>query len=165
MRVYVDLISGDEFVSDSYPSQLIHDDACLEVKGRYVKKGSEQIAIASDDIIEEDENAVTVVDIVDAFQLNEIQLGKKDFAAWVKNYLGKITEKLKEQGKEDRIDNFKKGATALTKAILAQFDEFQIYTGPKYDMEGGLAFSYQKEQTDDGPTFLFYADGFKIVKF
>lgn len=41
MKVFKDLISGDELCSDSYPHQLIYDDACLEVKARYVKKGSD----------------------------------------------------------------------------------------------------------------------------
>jgi Translationally controlled tumour protein len=91
MKVFKDIISGDELCSDSYPHKLIMDDACLEVKGRYVKKGSDQIAIASDDIIEEDENAPTVVDIVDSFQLNEIQMTKKDFMAYIKGFLATVT--------------------------------------------------------------------------
>ena len=69
MKVFKDVISGDELCSDSYPHQLIFNDACLEVKARYVKKGNENIAIASDDVFEDDDNAVTVVDIVDSFQL------------------------------------------------------------------------------------------------
>merc|ERR1712166_99975 len=92
MRVFKDLISGDEFCSDSYPHQIIMDGACLEVKARYVKKGGDQIAIASDDIIEEDDDAPNVVDIVDSFQLNEVTLSKKDFAAWIKPFLGKVTK-------------------------------------------------------------------------
>jgi len=69
MLVFKCLFSGDEFVSDSYPHCFTFGDACLEAKGAYVKKGGNQIAIASDDIIEEDDNAPVVVNIVDCFQL------------------------------------------------------------------------------------------------
>ena len=46
MKVWTDLFSGDEMVSDSYPHTLIFDDACLEVKAKYVNKGSDFVAIA-----------------------------------------------------------------------------------------------------------------------
>lgn len=38
MKVWKDIISGDEMVSDSYPHTLIFEDACLEVKSRLVPK-------------------------------------------------------------------------------------------------------------------------------
>ena len=124
MKVWKDLISGDEMVSDSYPHVELFDGACLEVKARYAKKGNEQIAIASDDLIEEDDNAVTIVDIVDSFKLQEIQLTKKDFMGWCKPFLTKVTENLKAAGKEARVDGFKKGATEMVKFIVGRFDEF-----------------------------------------
>ena len=46
MRVWIDLFSGDEMVSDSYPMKMLFDDACLEIKAKYVTKGSGFIAIA-----------------------------------------------------------------------------------------------------------------------
>merc|ERR1719424_1274880 len=94
VRVYKCVVSGDEFISDSYPSTEIYDKACLEVKGRMVSKGSDQIAIASDDIIEEDDNCPQVIDLVDSFQLNEVTLGKKDVAAWAKSYFPKVVAHL-----------------------------------------------------------------------
>ena len=165
MRVFKDIISGDELCSDSYPHQVIMDGACLEVKGSYKKKGAEQIMIASDDVIEEDNDAVTVVDIVDAFQLNEINLTKSDFMAYVKGFLATVTAKLEASGKAERVPEFKKGATVLVKLIDSKFDEFQFYTGQSYNMEGALAFSYTKEQTDSGPTFLYFRDSLKEEKF
>jgi len=141
------------------------DGACLEVKGSYVKKGSGQIAIASDDILEDDDNAETVVDIVDSFQLVEITLSKKDFMAWVKPFLKATAAKLEETGKTERVGEFKKGATELVKLIAGRFDEFQIFCGQKYDMEASLAFAYSKEESDEFPTFLFFRDCMKDEKF
>ena len=46
MKVWIDLFSGDEMVSDSYKSQLLFNDACLEVKAKFVTKGSDKVQIA-----------------------------------------------------------------------------------------------------------------------
>ena len=51
------------------------------------------------------------------------------------------------------------------KLIVGKFDEFQFFTGTSYDMDASLAFAYQKEQEDEGPTFLFFNDAMKEVKF
>ena len=166
MKVFIDLISGDEMVSDSYPHTYIMNDAILEVKGRYVKKGNTQVMIASDDVIEEDENAETVVDIVDSFGFNELKdFPKKDFMVYIKGFLAAVSAKLEAKGKAERIPEFKKGATEAVKLIVARYDEFQIYTGKDYNMEAGFAFSYQKEQEDAGPTFMFFADCGRWEKF
>jgi hypothetical protein len=165
MRVYKDIISGDELCSDAYPQAWLFNDACMEVKASYTKKGSDQIAIASDDVIEEDDNAETVINIVDAFLLNEITFTKKDFMAWVKGFLKVVSEHLEKTGKSERIPEFKKGATDLVKLIVGQFDEFQVFAGQSYNMEGALAFCYQKNQEDDGPTFLYFMDSLKEEKF
>ena len=165
MKVWIDLISGDEMVSDSYPHTPIFNGACLEVKARYRTKGVEQIAIASDDVIEDDGTGETIVDLVDAFKLNEIQLAKADFMAYVKNFLKAVTDKLTARGKADRIDEFKKGCTEFVKFVISKYAEFQFYTGPSYNMEAGIALSYQKEQTDEGPTFLFFLDNLREEKF
>lgn len=145
MKVWIDIISGDEMVSDSYPHTEVYNGAGLEVRARYKTKGVDQIAIASDDVIEDDGTGETVVDIVDAFKLNEISgFAKKDFMAWCKAYFAKITEKLKANGKEARVDGFKAGATDLIKFVMGKYDEMQIFAGPKYDMEAGLCVAWQK---------------------
>jgi hypothetical protein len=46
MKVYKDIISGDEMVSDSYPQSIDYEDAILVVKSRLVTKGQEDFGIA-----------------------------------------------------------------------------------------------------------------------
>lgn len=47
MKVWKDIVSGDEMVSDSYPHTLIYEDACLEVKSRLIsKKKNEDFGIS-----------------------------------------------------------------------------------------------------------------------
>jgi hypothetical protein len=46
MKVWKDIISGDEMVSDSYPYTTAFEDAALEVKSRLVsKKANEDFGI------------------------------------------------------------------------------------------------------------------------
>jgi len=85
--------------------------------------------------------------------------------AWVKPFLKNVSAKLVEQGKEDRVAGFKAGATDLVKHIAGRFDEFQVFTGQQFDMEGTIAFAYTKDEADDFPTFLMFRDGMKEEKF
>lgn len=48
MKVWLDIISGDEMTSDSYPFISTFDDACLEVKSKLLtKKANEDFGISS----------------------------------------------------------------------------------------------------------------------
>lgn len=167
MRVWKDLISGDEFFSDGFPHEITMNNACIEAKAKYITKGAVDVDIGCrDDEHEEEAEGETVVDIQDKFQLNEVQgFSKKEFMMWAKGYLAKVTAKLTEAGKEDRIPEFKKGATQLVKLIAGKWDEMQLFVGDKMDYEGAMCFSYQKEQDDEGPTFLYFADGLKETKY
>ena len=40
MKVWIDILSGDEMVSDSYPYEETFDGACLEVKSRLLTKNA-----------------------------------------------------------------------------------------------------------------------------
>ena len=80
-------------------------------------------------------------------------------------YLKKVKAKLEEQGKSERVPVFQKGATALVKFILEKYAEVQIFTGEGNDFDAGFAYCYYKEQTDAGPTFLFFADGMTEEKY
>lgn len=165
MRVFIDYISGDEFFSDSYPHNMIFNDACIEASAKYVTKGAVQVNLATDEA-EEEQEGETVVDIQDAFELNEVQgFSKAEFMTWAKGYLTKTTQKLKDLGKEDRVPGFKSGAVQLVKLIAGKWDEMQLFVGSKMDYNGAFCFSYQKNQEDEGPTFLFFADGLKETKF
>jgi len=165
MRVFKDLISGDEFFSDSFPHTVSMNDACIETMAKYVTKGAETVMLATDEEEEETEG-VTVIDIQDKFGLNEIQgWSKQEFMMWARGYLQKTSAKLTELGKADRIPGFKKGATELVKLIAGKWSEMQLFCGEKMDYEGALCFAYQKEQEDEGPTFLFFRDGLKEMKY
>lgn len=171
MRVWKDIISGDEMVSDSFAYTEVFDGACLEVKARFVtKKENEDFGLKAnteegEDESQPDDKTVTVIDVVDSLRLAEISLDKKGFMAYVKGYLKTIKEKLEASGKADRVAGFQKGATELVKYLVSKWDEVQIWTGESGNWDAGFAYSLMKEQTDEGPTFFYFLDGLKQEKY
>ena len=149
-------------VSDSYPHQLIHGDACLEVKAKFTTKGNDFVAIAADDEDDGGEGE-TVINVVDAHNLNELTLSKKDTMAMVKALMKRTVGHLEEKNPE-RVDGFKKGATDMVKFVMGKFDEMQIFAGSSMDTEASIAFAYNADGEVD-PTFLFFADCCKEEKF
>ena len=159
--------------SDSYKQELIYNDACLEVKCKYITVGgAEDIDIGAGNAFgggeEEagggDDGGETAINVVAAHKLQEASLSKKDCMTMLKAYLKRVVEHLKEKGKDDRIPEFKKGATEMIKMIMEKFDEMQIFTGENYDTEAGLAFSYTKDGEEE-PVMLYFVDGMKEEKF
>ena len=172
MRVWKDIISGDEMLSDSFPMKTVFDDAGIEARARFItKKENDDCGIAANTEEGEeeagaaDDKTITVIDIVDALRLQEITLDKKSFMAYIKGYLKAIKEKLESSGKGDRVEAFQKGATGLVKELVSKWDEVQTFTGESGNWEAGLAFCYMKDQADDGPTFYYFNDGLKQEKY
>ena len=78
MKLFVDIISGDELASDSYKYTKVFGDAGLEFRASYRIKKGDQIIIASDEEeVADDGEGEKVIDIVDASELSEIKLSKK----------------------------------------------------------------------------------------
>jgi hypothetical protein len=94
VKVFKDVLTGDEMISDAFPHEEICDGAGWEVQGKLVIKGAEDGGIPqnADEDEEKKEHAGpadipagdTVIDIVDRFELKETKHDKKSFAAFVK---------------------------------------------------------------------------------
>ena len=74
----------------------------------------------------------------------------------------KVKEYLAEK-KPERVDGFMKGAQAMVKFIVGQFDEFEFYLPESYETENSVILSYYKEEALT-PTFLYFIDGLKAMK-
>jgi hypothetical protein len=73
---------------------------------------------------------------------------------------------LKNNGKEDRMADFQKGATEWIKFVVGKFKDFEFFTNADFDMENGIVMSYwEDEENDTAPTFCYFADGLKECKF
>ena len=152
VKVYKDIVSGDEMCSDGYPNEELYDGAAIKVEARYVIKGSEDYGIASN--LDEEAPSVEgaaaappapgeipksdpVIDIVDHFSLKPTKHDKKSFQTWLKGknrksinyliaYLNRVKKYLEENKMAERIPKFQKGALDFAKFILSKFDDFQL---------------------------------------
>ena len=177
MRVWCDLFSGDEMVSDSYKmygdleatddSEVydLNKHQIMRVLAKTITKKEGKIDIGGDEENDaEEEEGVSVINLVDAHNLQEVSLSKKDFMATVKPLLKRVVEHMKEKEKgEEAVKAFQAAATQVIKFVVGKFDEFQIYCGESYDTEASMCFSYYPDGATD-PTFLFLTQCYKMKK-
>jgi hypothetical protein len=161
MKIFKDMLNGDELLSDSFPLTLV-DDVVYEVQTKMitVTEGNYDIgANPSEEEAEEalDSGAVTVNNLVSAMRLEQTQFDKKSYMAYIKGYMKSVLTKLKETNPE-RADAFQKSIQPFIKKVLDNFDEYSFYTGASMDPEGMIALQFYKE---DGitPYFYFFKDG------
>lgn len=171
MRVYYDVFSNDELLSDSYPANITYDGVVIEVPSRMKVKGAEEIDIGrgnefggGDEEEAVDPTAERVNEIEDAFQLQETPFTKKEYSTYIKGYMQRLRKHL-EENDPDRVKDFMAGASQLVKFVLGNFNEFQFYVGPSFDQSAMVILAYYKNESDEAPHFLFIKDGLREEKF
>ena len=178
MKIFKDIVGGDEMLSDTFQMTLEYEDAIIKVPSKNRPKddlGNVDIgcgnAFGGGDAEEEQpaaggEGVEMVLDVVANSELKQVNMSKKEFMAFIKDYFKKIIAYLEENGKSDRVESFKKGAQAFIKFIVPKFDDIEIYTGANGESEdgeivGGICISYWENDEDKGPMFYFFKDGLK----
>lgn len=136
----------------------------LEVQGKWVTLGDVEVNIGANASAEEPEeelesSAKKVVDIVDAFRLQETSWDKKGFMGYIKGFMKAVAEKLSAE----RKDKFMAEAPAAVKSLLGRFDELQFFSGETGDLEASMCYAYYKEGSSE-PTFIYFKDAMKEVK-
>ena len=179
MLIFQDFIKNDEFMSDIFPFELMYDDVIMKVKTQYKKKedvGNVDQMIGCGNAFGggdnqdtgNDEPAEKVIDVVYNSNLQPVQMSKKEFMAYIKEYFKKIVAYLESNGKKDRIDTFKKGATDFIKFIVPHFDDLELYTGASHhdddDLEGGIVIQYWEDDSAPGPVLYYFKDALKEEK-
>eukprot|EP01065_Artemidia_motanka_P036478 TRINITY_DN44408_c0_g1_i1.p1 TRINITY_DN44408_c0_g1~~TRINITY_DN44408_c0_g1_i1.p1 ORF type:complete len:162 (+),score=57.97 TRINITY_DN44408_c0_g1_i1:76-561(+) len=161
MKVLKDIVTGDELASDSYP--MSDDGLFLNVKGKFVTLTDGDYGIAGEEG-EVDSSSRTVIDIVDAFRLQELQLDLKGFQAEIKGTCQSIKTHLEEQGKEEEAAAFQRGVVDAIKGFMPKVrkDELSFYKGES--MAGQLIIVEWDEVSGD-PVFKFFKAGVKEEKF
>ncbi|KAK0242830.1 translationally controlled tumor-associated [Armillaria nabsnona] len=167
MLLYEDVISGDEMFSDAFPVKLV-DDIVFEVNCQTItiKPGADVDIGANPSAEEQDEGleegAVQVNNVVHSFRLQSTAFDKKSFLSYLKGYMKTVKAKLAETN-PDRVNAFEKGAQTYAKKIVANFKDFEFYTGETMNADGMVALLNYRE---DGvtPYFTFWKDGLKEVK-
>lgn len=166
MIIYKDLISGDEFFSDTYPMKLLHG-VVYEVQGKHVTMTEGEVDIGANPSAEGggddegvDPSSVSGVNIVLANRLVETSFSKKDYQTHIKDFMKKIKARLEEK-EPGEVDVFTKGAATFIKEVLGEFKEYQFYLGEKMNEDSMVALLKWKEEI---PVMYFFKHALEAEK-
>lgn len=170
MKLYSDIWTDTEILSDSYKFEEVFGGVAVEVKSRLITKGEDKVDVGCGNAFgggeqeEEGGNAEVekVIDLVDNFNYAETGFDKAGFVAYFKVFMKKILDHL-TANKPDRVAAFKAGAKDLFAFLKDNFDDLTIYTPSDYDQENSLIYSYYKGE-DLAPTFIYVMDALKFIK-
>lgn len=165
MKVFKDIVSGDEMFSDIH---RMTETPCLYVVECKMTKQSSGFddnllgganKSAEEGAVEESYEAGSVsgVDIVLNNRLVEMPIDKKGYGAYIKGYMKEIKSRL-EEDKSDRVADFTKNAPVEIKKILGEFKEYQFFSGESMNPEGMLALM-KWEDEGTRPVMYFFKDG------
>ena len=163
--LYKCAFSNAEMFSDAFPTTDEFGGFVKKVKSSLVDKKALKFDIGDCDDVEDADKRVN--DIVDGFNYNSCKFTKAQFGAWLKPYLKKISERIKDLYPEDeqKVKDFQKASTDLAKFVIGKFDEFEFFLNEENDMDGAVAMSYWEDSEKDlGATFFFFTDGMIKLK-
>ncbi|CAE6470099.1 unnamed protein product [Rhizoctonia solani] len=163
MLLYTDILTGDEVFSDAFPIKLVDDIvyeidcSMIVVDATNVDTGANPSAEDADEALED--GAKQVNNVIHSFRLQPSTFDKKGYLAYLKGYMKAVKDKLPEE----RRPAFEKNAQAYAKKIIANFKDFEFYTGESMNPDGLVALLNYRE---DGitPYFTVWKDGLKEVK-
>ena len=172
MKLFKDVITGDEMLTDTFEMTTEYEDAIIKVPSKNRPKDQLNSDIPNEDEEGQDPNAQAnepvemVLDVVANSRLKQVNMSKKEFMSYIKDYFKKVIAYLEENGKKDRVEGFKKGAQAFIKFIVPKYDDIELYTGDNGENEegeivGGVCISYWEDDSAKGPMFYFFKDGLK----
>ncbi|KAB8271995.1 translationally-controlled tumor protein [Aspergillus minisclerotigenes] len=157
MRTFIDIVSGDEVLSDNFPIKEV-DDIVYEVDCKFIEFKNH-----SDDDIEEDTSekapnkTFSVIDVVHAFNLQQTEFDKKSYYEHLKSYAPAIEKHLSTTN-PDRVPAFKKALEEYVTKIMLQWKYVQCYVGPNLD---GMVAILRYREDGVTPYFIFWKDGLR----
>ncbi|XP_045459193.1 translationally-controlled tumor protein homolog [Melitaea cinxia] len=172
MRIYKDIITGDEMFSDTYKIKLV-DEVIYEVTGKLETRTQGDIKIegfnpSAEDADEGTDSATeSGVDIVLNHRLVECYAfgDKKSFTLYLKDYMKKLVAKLEEKS-PDQVEVFKTNMNKVMKDILSRFKDLQFFTGESMDCDGMVAMlEYRDINGVSTPVMMFFKHGLEEEKF
>jgi len=170
MKIYKDILSGDEMFSDTYKIKLV-DNVMYEVTGKLVQRKAGEVVLdgANPSAEEADEGGVDAVesgvDIVLNHRLVETSFDKKSYMSYLKEYMKKVVEKLQET-QPDQVDVFKTNVNKVMKEVLGRFKDLQFFTGESMDCDGIVALMEYREVDGDPsvPILMCFKHGLEEEK-
>lgn len=170
MKIFIDIFSGDEIISDSYNMEMIYNGVGCKVQSRLIVKDEKfDVYAAGNEFANPDaeeegvkDEPVKVIDVLDGFNYEETGFGKKDYGLYLKGYMAKVLEHL-TKNKPERVEAFKAGAKEMAGWIMSNFDDFTFYTPKSYDAENSIILKYFEEGAE-APIFVYFMDGLRVTK-
>ncbi|KAE8337384.1 translationally-controlled tumor protein [Aspergillus arachidicola] len=172
MIIYEDIFSGNELISDAFNLKEV-DKVLFEVDCRTITVGNDNFELEGANPSAEggDEDAggagdgEQVLDIQHNFRLQKYpKLDKKLYLSYLKGYMKKIKDYLKEKGASDEeIKEFETNANTAAKKIIANYKNYDVYVGESFD---GEAMQVLVDYREDGitPYATFWKHGLKELK-
>eukprot|EP00667_Euglena_gracilis_P027159 EG_transcript_33313 len=166
MKIYKDLATGDELLTDTSPIKELHGGFILEVSTKYIVIKSENdfdiganaSAEEAEEKLEQAENQM--IDLVYAQRLQEASFAKKDYMNHIKSYMKFLKESIKPEDQKA----FETEAQAFVKSMLGKFDELCFYTGESMDSEKGMVLLCLFSEDGMSQKFYFWRPGLKEEK-
>lgn len=167
MKIYKDIISGDELCSDTFPMELV-DGVVYKVKGKLRTEtididdaligGNASAEGAGDEGA--DAGTVSGVDVVLNHKLVASPMSKKAYQSYIKGYMAKIREKLKEEN-PDELPVFEENVKKFVMGILKKYDDWEMFIGESYNADGMVPLMNWDGET---PYVYFFKHGLEEEK-
>ena len=173
MKVFQDIFTNDEIMSDVFKFTLDYDDVIMKVPSRLTSPDNctnidvgcgNAFGGAEEDDGGADAGGEKVLDIEYNHNLAKTSFSKPEFMALVKPFLKNLKAKLVEQKKEDRVEKFMAGAQNFIKKVVSDFDAWEFYTGASESLEGSIVLAFWEDESASGPVFYLFNDALKEVK-
>ncbi|KAG9317675.1 translationally controlled tumor-associated [Chiua virens] len=175
MLLYQDILTGDEMFSDAYPvsvfsfiaTQSIHSHTPKQARRRHRLRGRQLTDHGANPSSEEqdealEEGATQINNVVHSFRLQTTSFDKKSYLTYLKGYMKAVKVELAKTS-PDKVEAFEKGASAYAKKIVANFKDYEFYSGESMNPDGLVALlNYREDGTT--PYFTFWKHGLKEVK-
>ena len=170
MILYRCKITGDELFSDSFP-MIEKENFFYEITGKNINisneidpsliGGNESAETPSEGTADAVE---TKINVIFNHNLQPTQFDKKSYQAYIKGYIKKLLDKIKEEKGDEAAEDFKKRAGGGVKAILENFKNWEFYVGEKQESDGMVVLMDYRE---DGitPYFWYIKDGILEEKY
>ncbi|EDX16264.1 GD10031 [Drosophila simulans] len=142
MKIYKDIITGDEMFADTFKMKLV-DDVIYEVYGKLITRQRDDIRR-----------------LTERFAFGD----KKLYTLYLKDYMKKVLAELEEKS-PDQVDIFKTNMNKAMTDILGRFKELQFFTGESMDCDGMVALvEYRKINGDSVPVLMSFKHGLEEEK-
>lgn len=160
MKVFKDIMTGDEMFTDTYKYEEV-EDAFYAVVGRHitVTEGNIELEGANPSAEEfcegTDATSLSGIDVVLFMRLQETGFGsKKDYLMYMKQYLKTLKVKLGEDSKEaEKLPAIQQPLME----ILKNFKDLQFYSGESMDCAEGMIVlgDYKDVDGEERPVLYF----------